>query len=1004
MKPTLSCFLLLCLLSACQPPKPAIDYSKLSDDEKRKPENALAGLKAPDDLEVTLFAAEPMLTNPTNMDIDARGRVWICEGYNYRNAHNPANAYQPKGDRILIMEDTNGDGKADASKVFYQGEDINAALGIAVLGNKVIVSCSPNVFVFTDENGDDVADKKEILFSRLQGEQTDHAMHAFSFGPDGRLYFNFGNNVDTLRDKNGNVLKDDLGRPLTDHGTPYRQGMVARCRLDGSQTEILGHNFRNNYEVAVDAYGTLWQSDNDDDGNKAVRINYVMEYGSYGYTDEMTGAGWSARRTNLEAEIPKRHWHQNDPGTIPNLLYTGAGSPTGIMVYEGSLLPERFRNQIIHSDAGPNIVRAYPVKNDGAGYSATIDNILDGSNGDNWFRPADVCTAPDGSLFVADWYDPSVGGHYMADASRGRIYRISPKGNTSYKVPESRFDTPQHCVEALKNPNLAVRYLAWTTLHDMQATAEPALLTLWKSDDSRLRARALWLLGQIQGQGDKYVSEAISDKDENLRITGIRLARLLHINTIPYLQKLVKDPSPQVRREVAIALHHNTAPEAATLWATLAMQHDGKDRWYLEALGIGADNQWDTFFDKWLAQAGDNWKTPGGKDIIWRSRAKGGIARLASLIPESQGNERLRYFRAFDFQQDASKTDALLGLLGNTTSPDVAVLTLKHLEPESAKKSAKFQALLPGILAQVKGTADYLDIVQRYGLTDQQTQLFNMAMAMPDSSLGREAAGIFLKNGGTPLFLKAAANPDPVLAMRAIHVFGKVGSSQAKDALLTLVTDPSRDFEIRKYAIKHFSDWEGEPRLLALVKAKKLPKDLEPAAAAVFAVAWRPEIRNEAAKFLKVEAPDGKPLPPLPELLKMKGTPAEGEKVFATYCYTCHQVNGKGNNFGPGLSEIGSKLAKQGLYNAILYPDAGISFGYEGYVIKLKDGSEIQGIVTSKTETDLQVKLPGGMLQKTKISEVVSQTEMAGSMMPRFPLGEADLVNLVEYLATLKKK
>ena len=94
--------------------------------------------------------------------------------------------------------------------------------------------------------------------------------------------------------------------------------------MDGHGFETLGHNFRNNYEVAIDSFGTLWQSDNDDDGNRGVRINYVMEFGNYGYTDEMTGAGWSSPRTNIEAEIPAPPLAcQNDPGVVPNLLLTG---------------------------------------------------------------------------------------------------------------------------------------------------------------------------------------------------------------------------------------------------------------------------------------------------------------------------------------------------------------------------------------------------------------------------------------------------------------------------------------------------------------------------------------------------------------------------------------------------------------------------------------------------------------------------------------------------------
>src|SRR5439155_7224950 len=197
------------------------------------------------------------------------------------------------------------------------------------------------------------------------------------------------------------VVLDKAGNEVTANGKPYRQGMVFRCNLGGSGVETLGHNFRNDYEVCVDSFGTLWQSDNDDDGNRGVRINYVMEFGNFGYTDEMTGAGWGEawKKATAKEKIPdsekwRYHWHQDDPGVVPNLLNTGAGSPTGIIAYEGKLLPKLYQNQVIHCDAGPRIVRAYPVTADGAGYKADIANMLTSS--DTWFRPSDVCTAPDG--------------------------------------------------------------------------------------------------------------------------------------------------------------------------------------------------------------------------------------------------------------------------------------------------------------------------------------------------------------------------------------------------------------------------------------------------------------------------------------------------------------------------------------------------------------------------------------------------------------------------------
>lgn len=143
------------------------------------------------------------------------------------------------------------------------------------------------------------------------------------------------------------------------------------------------------------------------------------------------------------------------------------------------------------------------------------------------------------------------------------------------------------------------------------------------------------------------------------------------------------------------------------------------------------------------------------------------------------------------------------------------------------------------------------------------------------------------------------------------------------------------------------------------------------------------------------------------ELLAMNGDATKGVTVFKTNCAICHQINGEGMDFGPKLSEIGTKLPKEAQYLAILHPDAGINFGYEGYEVKFKDGSTMAGIVSSKTETDLQMKFPGGVVQNYKMSDVVSMKQMDSSMMPsglQEAMSTQDLVDLVDYLATLKKK
>ena len=265
---------------------------KLQSSKEKDPRhasNALAGIEVGDGLEATLSASEPNIQSLSNCDIDDRGRVWVMDVMNYGPHYHDI---RPEGDRIVICEDTTGDGVMDSFTTYYQGNEINSAMGICILGDQVLVTATPHVFRFTDTDGDDRADKKEILFTGIANPKHDHSGHSFSFGPDGKLYWNFGNSGKQVLNADGETIIDIHGRPVVDNGKPFYGGMPFRCDLDGKNFEVLGHNFRNNWEIAVDSFGALWQSDNDDDGNKGTRINFVMEQGNYGYRDELTGAGW----------------------------------------------------------------------------------------------------------------------------------------------------------------------------------------------------------------------------------------------------------------------------------------------------------------------------------------------------------------------------------------------------------------------------------------------------------------------------------------------------------------------------------------------------------------------------------------------------------------------------------------------------------------------------------------------------------------------------------------
>ena len=983
------------------------------------PDKAAAALTMGAGLEAALFASEPMLSSPADIDVDAKGRVWVCEVTNYRGRKDT----RKEGDRILVLEDTDGDGKADKSTVFHQGRDVDSALGICVIGEgpgrKVIVSCAPDVFVFHDDDGDLVADRKESLFTKTGQPQHDHSVHAFVVGPDGRWYFNFGNTGNAVHDKDGKPVSDRFGNIVSASGRPFRQGMVFRCRPDGSDFEVLGWNFRNNYEVAPDSFGTLWQSDNDDDGNRGVRINWVMEYGNYGYVDEKTGAGWQSARVNAEPETPQRHWHQNDPGVVPNLLLTGAGSPTGMCVYEGSLLPEVFRGAPIHCDAGPNVVRAYPVTPSGAGYAATIENVAQGS-ADPWFRPSDVCVAPDGSLIVADWYDPGVGGHGMGDIDRGRIYRIAPVGS-KWTVPSCDLTSVAGAVAALASPNLCTRATALERIAKEPGAAAAALDKAFAAaTDPRLKSRLAWAAGMLPDQGAGWISRLSNDADADLRIVALRLARALKADVIAVVEKFVGDASPAVRREAAIALRGIEGERADRAWAELAARHSAGDRWELEALGVGADgpgsvNQWDGRFTAWLAKIGGRPKSPADREIVWRSRAAATPALLADAItdPATGLSEALPFIRALDFQDPAIVREAVPGLVKRIAGPEDKI---RALLPElvlrldgGATADPEIARLIDRAMGFVAGSERFVELARRFSITSRVPDLAAVAADRgKGDGLGAKAVAAALDLGGGDVVRAAVARGDEQ-AVQTLTVLGVHGDAKAMTIIDDTLRDAGRANEVRVAAIRAKARTEhGAKQLVAMAKAGEITGPFAQAAAlAISACPWG-HVRQEAADVLPLpKAKGGGSLPPVADLLHRGGNAGRGKGVFAGAgtCAKCHVVEGEGRAVGPDLSGIGAKLPKAALYEAVLAPSAAISHSFETWTAVRTDGRSATGLLISRSPTEIVIRGADGIDIAIPAAELEELVKQPVSLMPAdlaTTLTADELVDLVAYLETLR--
>lgn len=1002
---TLVIIMALGSFSSCKDqPKANIDFLSLSELEKRIPDYALASMEVAEGLNLGLFASEPMVTNPTNMAIDAKGRIWVCEARNYRLFANPDNTYDDSGDRILILEDTDGDGKADTSKVFYQGEEINAALGIAVLGNKVIISVSPKVFIFTDEDGDDVPDSKEILFQGIEGVDHDHGVHAFVFGPDGRLYFNFGNNGEQLLDKNGEAVMDMHGQKILADGQPYREGMAFRMNMDGTNLEVLGHNFRNPYEITIDSYGGLWQSDNDDDGNRGTRINYVMEYGNYGYRDLLSGASWRERRTGWDNDIPKRHWHLNDPGTVPNLLQTGSGSPCGILFYEDNMLPQKFQNQPIHAEPGHNVVRAYIISESEAGYSAKIENLV--KSKDDWFRPDDVTIAPDGSLFISDWYDGGVGGHKAEDIARGRIYRLST--SPEYRPVAIDPKTQDGAVKGLLSGNMDIFYQSWQKLHSMGEAAQPLLSELI-AKGGIAKARALWIGSYIPTKSNDYIEIALMDEDPKYRMQGIRMARFKGTENLEkYLSLLADDKSAQVRREVAIALRFIGTETAAEQWAHIAAQHTAGDRWYLEALGIGADKFPELYFNAWKSNVGGNWQSEAGKEIVWRIRAKESVPMLVSLIKDQkvQSTKLASYFRALNFKDDPGKDSYLMDMLtwNHPLKNQIQAYAIGQVDAKFVSSSPKNIKLVKEVLPKIEGTPEWIMAIKNLGLKNQNEALFRVLANGSDTDIGKEAANLLLNNEGVTLIDTFLHSQAPESAkMVILERLSGISNPTAIALLKENISSQELGHALTRKMIETLGNTgSGQEELYQMLKEDRLAEEFKTTTVLKLMTSWNNEIRTNAPKFLTAQG-DG--ALDISKLVERKGNATHGKEVYATYCSSCHMAAGTGIEYGPELSDIGNKLSKQFLYSNIIYPSAGINFGFEGYSFKMEDGKTYTGYILSRTEDEITIKMMGGSQKTMELKDISEQDALEQSLMTEGLaniMPEEDLVDLVAYLETLK--
>ncbi|WP_114751072.1 PVC-type heme-binding CxxCH protein [Pleomorphovibrio marinus] len=940
------------------------------------PEEAVDAMTLKDGFNVNVFASEPMITQPMAFCWDDKGRLWVAENKDYESR---GHGFSSAGNsRILILEDTNGDGKADTSKVFLEGLAFPAAMAVGFDG--LYLGAPPNLLFVPDRDGDDRADvdEIEILLTGWGIRDRHETLNSLHWGPDGWLY-----------GLQGFATPSKIRKPGPDTKLYYHNDPFPEDLLEGDGVDINGgvwrfHPTKKDFEVVAHGFSNPWGIDYDHKGQLFITACVIPHL-------------WHVIPGGIYHRQGGQHFNPyvyEDIKTIADHRHRSAHG--GARIYQSDAFPKEEYGRIFMANIHEHAVLSDILVKEGSGYIGKDGDEFMMANNAQWVGFS-MEIGPDGGLYVLDWHDADICGQEVLNEETGRVFRIMPE-NSSAKNWEGRFSDLNNFTD-LELVNLQTNESDWHARRargilqkravnsTMKKNALDRLQEIYRNDENPdWRLRAMWALHITGNMDATSMLKATEDKDEYIRSWAI--------------QFLCEDkPTPPKALERFAQMARSDQSAVVRLYLAQSLQR------------IPQNAQWD--IANHLVTKSEDAEDHNLPKMIWF-----GIENLIKKDTQKFMDLTLR---------------AEIPLLANFMARRaVDADEFERLVTAIEKSSINQKWLLEGMLSGMEGRTD-LKVPSNWSRLSKQLQ-----NNPKTAELSQQIAELFGDAEATQRSLSILKDQNASVEDRkkALRALSAQQRKELADYLPSLLDEKAlRKPAIRSVAsfdqeslgkvlIERYEEWDAEERfevvqtlssrprfgnmLAQEIKANKIPKREIPANVARqllrvvgsgFIEIWGPieQVAHDEEAYEKYRGM-------LTENALAEANLLEGKQLFSRTCGGCHKMFGEGSDLGPDLTGSNRTDVDYILLN-VLEPSAEIQDDYRMVVISTRDGRTYTGNVVNENQRQLVLRVVGQDPVVINKSSIQSREVTDVSMMPPGlfeHMKEKEIVNLVAYLKSPK--